>query len=157
MTAVAAPIAEPAQPTWFAQFFNPLLTPEGAGELLDETSRQALDALLLNGTLRAVNIALSTDTARTVRYWRWSCERHVCPAIKRALARHGEPSLETLLPHSRPSLWRLEVERFLACSDRHVLNLVEAGLLAARKDGSVKLVRIERASLLHFLRTRAIE
>jgi len=106
--------------------------------------------------LRGVNIALASKGARTVRVWRWSIEAYLHAATARALARAGEPSLAALLPHAREWWLRSEVERLLVCSDAHVLNLVRAEVLTARRDGKMRCVRIARQSLLRFLHARQL-
>jgi excisionase family DNA binding protein len=141
---------------FFAALFNPLVSRAVAGELLDGCSEDHVQALIDAGTLHAVNIALRTDTVRTLRVWRWSLDAQRYPRIRAAIGMHGPPPLATLLPHQRERLTTAEVRRFLGCSDQHVVNLHHEGLLAGTRDGAVRLLRIERASLLAFLNARTL-
>lgn len=140
----------------------PLLNAEEAGFLLDR-DQTTIAAMIDDGTLPAVNIALDTTGRRRVRLWRWAV-LHQCIRPEQPMQGQGAAAC---LPHTR-DLWLVrEVAGLMRCSTDHVLNLYDARpadnsrLLegpdrnANRSAG--RAPRIWRDSLTTFLTSRTIK
>lgn len=143
----------------FAPFFRPFLTVPEVRFLFDDCSESHVVEMIECGRLRALNVALSLSTRRSLRIFRHSVDRILIPSLRRL---RGEPKLEALLPHLRPSFLAREIADLLPCAVEHVRHLVSSDVLTGANvrvcasDRGRRMPRIDRGSLLAFLHSREV-
>lgn len=139
--------------------FRPTLTLEESGSIL-VVGPDAVEALVDEGTLLAVDIASPDATQRRLRIWRYT-------VVHRAIRPEAplQPlALADLLTHGRPTWTLSEVGILLRCSDPHVITLWDhddcpltgPNYNAGRPGKPAKSRKISRESLIQFLTTTAV-
>ena len=145
-----------AQFDFLLALFRPLLTVDEASLLTDGLDPSHIRNLIDEGKFRAINIASSTETARSLRIYRYSVEHLlICPKRPLALV-----PVETILSHSRPHFLKWEVANLLSCTTRHIENLQTAELLPgpSLSLGSMnRNPRYTREGVIEFLTTREVK
>jgi hypothetical protein len=138
---------------WHA-LFRPLVTTAEAAVLCGGcTDRHVLD-LLDEGLLRGVNIALSADTRRDLRIYRYSAHHYLIDNESPL----PQIDVATTLPHSRPTILRHELADWLSCSGQHISNLGKERVITGpgRANGREARNLFHRASVIDWLTTREI-
>ncbi len=136
--------------------FRPLLTMDEVSLLTDGLGRDHIAHLIDEGKFRAINIASSTESQRSLRIYRYSVE-HQLLWPKRPLTMVPP---ETILSHSRAHFLKWEVANLLSCTTRHVENLGNGGALPgpSLSLGSLnRNPRYTREGVIEFLTSREVK
>lgn len=135
---------------------RPLIPLEAAMVMLDRDEDQVLYLIEAGGLTFAWDIRSQDAERREVRVWRDCIRAHV----------NGDPQPElpedqvinSFLPHTA-EVRSTQLRRIFTASQGHVQNLINQGLVCGLNEactGPNGYVRVERGSIINFLRSRRI-
>jgi hypothetical protein len=140
--------------------YRPTTDTNAAMALLDLSADEVL-ALVDSGDLAGFNIAVDANGRRELRILASSIAHYHNTLGSRPVALDFEKVVKAILPHNKPVISGVELQRMLNCDSGHVINLLLARELEAVKGtswgaGRGNTASVTRASVIEFLRRRLL-